>query len=157
MDSHILEIKETLSGECRQFHCAAVDRGEGWLVVRYMVPDAFVLDGVKIPKGALSFGYFWEDRPYNAYHFVEPTGTTLALYCNISESTCIREDVIHWRDLVVDVLILPDGRTRVLDVSELPASLPKAMVDSIFDTSNILITTGHNLLTELKTKTADYL
>ncbi|WP_461482607.1 ribonuclease FAU-1 family protein [Porticoccus sp.] len=157
MDKRILEIKETLSGEYLKFDCAVVDRGQGWLVVLYVVPDEVELDGVKIPRGSRSFGYFWEDRPYNAYHFVGPEGNTLALYCNLSDGTRIGDAVVHWRDLVVDVLILPDGTGRILDTHELPGSLSENLVNAILDTANLLKASGHNLLTELETKTAEYL
>ncbi|TNF08791.1 MAG: DUF402 domain-containing protein [Gammaproteobacteria bacterium] len=154
---HVLEIKETLSGERLKFCCDVVDRGQNWLVVLYIVPEEVVLDSVKIPRGTLSFGYFWEDRPYNAYHFVGSQGQTLALYCNVSDSTCIREDKIYWRDLMVDVLVFPDGTGRVLDINELPESLSVILADSILDTATTLIATRYSLLTELETKTADYL
>ncbi len=157
MKQHVLEIKETLSGERLQFCCDVVDRGQNWLVVLYIVPEEVVLGGVKIPQGSLSFGYFWEDRPYNAYHFIGSEGKTLALYCNVSNSTCMREDGIHWRDLMVDVLILPDGTGRILDINELPESLSTILADSILDTAKTLLATRHSLLTELETKTADYL
>ena len=58
---------------------------------------------------------------------------------------------------MVDVLILPDGTGHTLDINELPESLSAILVDSILDTAKTLIATRHSLLTELETKTADYL
>jgi predicted RNA-binding protein associated with RNAse of E/G family len=92
-------------------------------VVIYRMPAAYQLEDILLPEGTLSLGYFWQDKPYNAYHWIDEQQDTLALYFNVCDSTRIGVDVIEWRDLVVDVLITPDQRCRVLDESELPADL----------------------------------
>ena len=92
-------------------------------VVIYRMPRAMLLEDVQLAQGTVSYGYFWRDRPYNAYHWVDDDKHTLALYFNIADRTRIGHDTIEWRDLTVDVLLTPDGRCRVLDEDELPADL----------------------------------
>ena len=123
----ILEVKETLAGERREFRCDLVSLAVDEVVVSYRSPVAGVVEDVSLPAGTLSLGYFWEAHPYNAYHWLAPDGETLGLYFNISEATRITPERVEWRDLVVDVLVTPDGRCRVLDENELPANLDTAL------------------------------
>lgn len=157
MASSVVEIKESLTGEVHRFNCSLVERSAGELVVLYVVPGAVDLDGINIPPKTRSFGYFWESRPYNAYHFVTPQGKTLALYFNISDSTRIDMSVVTWRDLVVDVLVLPDGSVRQLDRELLPDTLPQALANHIHEVAAQLVGNARNLLSEMEQRTATYL
>lgn len=157
MSPDILEIKETLSGERRPYACTLVDRSPGCLVIRYVVPRDIFLGGVEIPAGTFSFGYFWLARHYNAYHFVTPQGQTLGLYCNVADRLRLQETSVSWRDLVVDVLILPDGSGRILDEDELPLSLPETSAIFILRTAEKLMAERKQLLSELEHRTAGYL
>ncbi len=123
MERRITEIKTTLGGERKTFDCELLRLDEHEAVVVYRMPRDVRLEDVLLPKATLSLGYFWRERPYNAYHWIDARGDTLALYFNIADRTRISPEVIEWRDLTVDVLITPDRRCRVLDEDELPPAL----------------------------------
>ncbi|HET8629413.1 MAG TPA: DUF402 domain-containing protein [Thermomicrobiales bacterium] len=123
----ILEVKETLAGEHQEFACSLLAAAPGEAVILYEMHRAGRVADLDLPAGTLSLGYFWEDRPYNAYHWLTPAGRTLALYCNIADRTRITPAAIAWRDLAVDVLATPDGRAQVLDEDELPPDLDPAL------------------------------
>ncbi|HET6781036.1 MAG TPA: DUF402 domain-containing protein, partial [bacterium] len=40
-------------------------------------------------------------------------------YVNLGDTVAFHEDGVEWRDLAVDILRTPDGRTQVLDTDEL--------------------------------------
>jgi len=119
----ITEIKTTLAGERKEFDCELLNHNPGEVVVIYRMPRDMQLEDVLLPKASVSFGYFWQDRSYNVYHWVDLRRNTLALYFNIADNTRISPRVVEWRDLTVDVFITPDGRCRVLDEDELPADI----------------------------------
>lgn len=125
--SAITEIKTTLAGERKTFTCELLHRGAGEIVVAYRMPRDVDLEDVRLRADTLSLGYFRENRPYNAYHWVDENLASVALYFNISDATRIAADSVAWRDLAVDVLITPDGRCRVLDEDELPADIDPAL------------------------------
>lgn len=127
MSRRITEIKTTLGGERKTFDCELLRLDEKEAVVVYRMPRDVQLEDVLLPEATLSLGYFWRARPYNAYHWVDPRGDTLALYFNIADRTRITPAAIEWRDLTVDVLITPDQRCRVLDEDELPPALDPAL------------------------------
>ncbi len=123
MTETVTEIKTTLAGEEKRFACELLARADAEAVVIYRMPRAVELEDIVLPENAISLGYFWAHKPFNAYHWLDPDGRSLALYFNISDGTRLGEHEIAWRDLAVDVLITPDLRCRVLDEDELPADL----------------------------------
>ncbi|MEM7562625.1 MAG: DUF402 domain-containing protein [Pseudomonadota bacterium] len=118
------------------------------------MPRAIELEDVTIPRDAVSYGYFWQDRPYNAYHWVDKNGQTLALYLNICDNTRIFANQIEWRDLVVDILITPDHRCRVLDEEELPDNLETDLRAHIEITRDWLCAQPQQLLSDIEQRTS---
>jgi predicted RNA-binding protein associated with RNAse of E/G family len=129
--TRITEVKTTLSGECKRFDCERIHYTSGEAVVAYRMPADLELEDLLLPKGTLSLGYFWEERDYNAYHWIDDKRQTLALYFNICDNTHISPGRVEWRDLTVDVLITPDQRCRVLDEDELPDDLDDELLCKI--------------------------
>jgi protein associated with RNAse G/E len=132
----ITEIKTTLTGERKEFDCELLWRAPGEAVVIYRMPRDVRLEDVLLRENTLSLGYFWENRPYNAYHWIDASLDSVALYFNVSDRTRISAEAVAWRDLAVDVLITPDGRCRVLDEDELPADIEPALrayIDAVRD------------------------
>ena len=128
MDRRIREIKHTLAGELKTFDCELLDYADDEVVVIYRMPRDVKLEDILLREGTVSLGYFWRDRPYNAYHWIDSNHDPVALYFNIADGTRISSRAVEWRDLAVDVLITPDGRCRVLDEDELPADIDPALM-----------------------------
>src|SRR5689334_7525097 len=111
----IVEVKEKLSGERHEFASDLLALETDEAVSLYTLPRDGRLGDVALVAGTRCLGHFWTTRPYNVYHAVDAAGQTLVFYINLSDRTVITPEMIHWRDLIVDVLITPDGRCRVLD------------------------------------------
>ena len=103
-----------------------------------------------MPEGSFTLGYFWQDRPYNVYHWLDPDERTLAYYANIADRTAITATTIAWRDLVVDVLIRPNGSVEVLDEDELPADLPPPVARRIDHARAALVAGAAALAAEIE-------
>lgn len=127
----IVEIKRTLAGVEKRFHCTLLAGGPDRAVVLWIATEPMHVHGIELPAGTVSFGHFWADRHYNAYHWVDDARATIGFYFNICDRVSIRPDVIDWRDLIVDVLVTPGGRLQVLDEHELPAQLDPDVAEHI--------------------------
>ena len=112
------------------------------------MPKDHLLEDVHLPAGCLSLGYFSEQHHYNAYHWVDDNGASLALYFNICDDTRITPGQVAWRDLTVDVLITPDLRCRVLDEDELPDDINPDLLGLINRTRDALVAAPDALLRE---------
>jgi hypothetical protein len=150
----IIEVKRTLAGTRKEFTCILCDLREDAAVVLYESWRDAEVAGLTLPRGTLSFGYFWSARLYNAYHWLTPNGQTLGLYFNISDHTRISPERICWRDLMVDVLVTPDGRCRVLDEEELPRDLEAELRQRIEATRDDLLAEHGTLLGQIERRSA---
>ncbi len=153
----ILEIKEALHGGRQEFACTPLTVGTDEAVLLYRVPRAGRVADLDLPTGTLSLGYFWTARPYNAYHWLTPEGRTLGLYVNIADRTRIAPEAVSWRDLVLDLLVTPDGRCRVLDEDELPADLDATLRATITAASAEALRDHAGLLAEIEGRSAPLL
>lgn len=76
-----------------------------------------------IPAGTYTFAYYWLDRPYNLYFWRDGHGDYLGSYFNIVRNTTVTGQAVTFEDLIIDLLVLPDGEYFVLDENELPEPL----------------------------------
>ena len=83
MVNSITEIKTTLSGERKKFECELLSLSDGEAVVIYRMPNDVQLEDVLLKKDTISIGYFWEEKSFNAYHWIDDQHNSLALYFNI--------------------------------------------------------------------------
>jgi hypothetical protein len=118
----VLEVKHRLDGGVRTYPCEAAEVAPDHAVLLYRLPGAGRVADLALPAGTLTVAYYWTDRPYNVYHWIAPSGDTLAYYFNLSGPVAIDDDRLEWEDLEVDVLVTPDGRVRVLDEDAVPAN-----------------------------------
>lgn len=118
----LLEVKRTLDGGEKRFECRVLSRAEDRVVVLFVATEAMQVHGVALPAGTVTFGHFWQARPYNVYHWLRPVdGAALGVYANLASDTRLDGDRLVWLDLIIDVLILPGGAPAILDQDELPA------------------------------------
>jgi protein associated with RNAse G/E len=127
-ERRIVEVKRTLDGKVIEYPAEALVVEDRRAVLLYRIEADEVIAGgrVTLPAGTLSFGYFWADRPYNVYHFVD-AGETLVYYVNVGLLRSIGDSEVVWDDYAVDVLASADGTAEVLDEDEVPEATPQAI------------------------------
>ncbi len=117
--SPIVEIKRRLDGSEARYPCdAALVEPARRAILIYVLDRSWAVPGVSLRPGMRTFGHFWHDRPFNVYHWLDGA-RTVGLYVNIGETSEISAERVVWNDYAVDVLVTPDGITRVLDEDEL--------------------------------------
>ena len=75
-----------------------------------------------IHKGTLTVEYFWPDRWFNIFKFLEPDGRLKYFYCNIAMPPEFVDGKIEYVDLDIDVIVLPDGSPQILDEDDFAIS-----------------------------------
>lgn len=71
-----------------------------------------------IRRGTISYEYYWLDRWYNVFKFMEPEGGLRNYYCNLNLPPRFENDVLDYVDLEIDVLVSKDFEVRILDREE---------------------------------------
>jgi predicted RNA-binding protein associated with RNAse of E/G family len=137
----------------KTFPCRLLERPAGAAVVLFVSTSPMQVADVSLPLGTVTFGHFWTDRPYNAYHWMSPAGATLGIYFNLADRTRIEPDgrALSWRDLTVDVLLRPDGRVAVLDEEDLPRDLDPATRATVERGKREITENASRLASELET------
>lgn len=79
-----------------------------------------VAEGVTFEPGDVFYEHYYDGKPYGLWQVLTPDESALKCwYCNISTPAEIGADTITFRDLLLDVLLLPNGAGRVLDRADL--------------------------------------
>ncbi len=103
----------------RQWPATIARRDESVIVL-----DAEFTDDVEhdllgvINRGTRTIEYYWFDRWYNVFRFLESDGKTKLFYCNVSMPPSLKHGTLTYIDLDIDILVRPDGSFAVLDQEE---------------------------------------
>lgn len=105
--------------EHRRWH-ASLLKQEGPLLVL----DAKFAEEVRhsrlglIERGTVSLEYYWLDRWFNVFRFLEPDGRLRSFYCNVNLPPEFDGRTLTYVDLDVDIIVQPDFAYEVLDRDE---------------------------------------
>jgi protein associated with RNAse G/E len=99
---------------------ARVARREGPLIVLHAEFEFDVQHHLlgDIRRGTRTIEYYWLDRWYNVFQFLEPDGSTRLYYCNINTPPALAGEVLSYIDLDIDVVVQPDLSFEVVDEDE---------------------------------------
>ncbi|MDR0126341.1 MULTISPECIES: DUF402 domain-containing protein [Bacillus] len=123
----VIERKMRYDGEVEEHTCQLLNAQEEQVVLFHKIEKTFTMiagDGaVTIPKGSYTTAYYWKNRPYNVYFWRDDQGNELGSYFNMVRNTWFEDQKVIFEDLIIDLLVLPNGAFFVLDEDELPESL----------------------------------
>jgi len=92
----------------------------------WTMPDADV-EGVRFITGGKVLEFFSSSKPFNVFQVFGPNGAFTGIYANVTAPARLDLDevgqpVITWEDHWLDVVRLPNGDMKVLDMDELEES-----------------------------------
>lgn len=124
---YVKERKTRYDGSVAEYECRFVRQRDHELVLLYEIPQSFQMAVAgrpfRIPAGTFTVAYYWTQRPYNVYHWRTADGTYLGSYFNIVRDTVFGQGMVSYTDMIVDLMVMPDGSYTVLDQDELPEPL----------------------------------
>lgn len=121
------ERKRYLSGAEVTFECELVALEDRFGILKYVIDQQWQLHGLTLGPGAVTYAFYWVDRPYNLYWWLDEDGETIGHYFNLADSVELSAREFVWRDLVVDILVLPTGQVQVVDEEQVPDALDEAL------------------------------
>src|ERR1700704_1061648 len=122
-DQIIVRVLKYDGVESRRWY-ARLDRQDGSLVVLHATFDDEVQHDLlgNIKRGTRTIEYYWLDRWYNIFRFLESDGATKLYYCNVNMPPSINGGILSYIDLDIDILVRPDFSYQVLDLEEFAAN-----------------------------------
>ena len=121
--NNYLEIKRHKNKPEQRFHCELLHRESGYAVLRYVAEASGLIGDMSIAPGSTTVAHYWQDRPYVAWRMFDLNKSLIGTLFHICTNVCIREDLLRYDDLLLDIWIAPDGKIRVLDEDELQACI----------------------------------
>ncbi len=125
------EIKYHYSGKVSEAECWRVHLEQGMAVLKYYFRTEWQVDELSLGPPMYTYAFYWEDRPYNLYLWYRADGSLDAAYFNVVDSVSAGRERVEYRDLIVDVLLYPDGTQTVLDRHELPDGMSAELMEYI--------------------------
>jgi protein associated with RNAse G/E len=71
-----------------------------------------------VARGTLSIEYYWLNRWYNIFRFLNPNGELRSFYCNVNIPPVFDGRVLSYVDLDIDILVAPDMSYQIVDEDE---------------------------------------
>lgn len=72
----------------------------------------------EIKRGTRLIEYYWLDRWYNVFRFLEDNGGTRLYYCNVNKPPAFDGQTLSYIDLDIDLIVRPDYSYEVQDLEE---------------------------------------
>ena len=155
----IIERKIRYNSTIVDHNCLLLEKQSQSIVLFHEVQYSFTMTAndtkLTIPKGSYTIAYYWRDRPYNLYVWRDIKGKYLGSYFNIVKNTQIKDEVVSFEDLIIDIMVLPNGEYFILDEDELPEPLGNFEGGYVKEALHILTDTIKTFLPKIIKGTAD--
>ncbi|MCD6518371.1 MAG: DUF402 domain-containing protein [Anaerolineae bacterium] len=90
-------------------------------------PYSFDLGPFTLEPGDIFIECYYPQHWFNIFKIYDASGLLKGWYCNITTPARVSIEEIVWKDLALDLLILPDGHRQLLDEKEFAElELPQA-------------------------------
>lgn len=77
---------------------------------------------IRFERGDRFTEYYYLDRPHALWKIERPDGALKGWYCNVNTLPVREGTTLSFNDLILDVLVYPDGRFMALDRDEFAAA-----------------------------------
>ncbi|AMM93103.1 hypothetical protein UP17_11755 [Peribacillus simplex] len=148
----IIERKIRYDSVVVEHDCLLLKSQNQNVVLFHKVMDSFTMVAgptkLTIPIGSYTIAYYWKDRPYNLYIWRDYEGKYIGSYFNIVKNTDMTDKLVSFEDLIIDIMVLPDGDCFILDEEELPVPLEQFENGSVKQTLNSLLDSIDSLLSQ---------
>jgi uncharacterized protein len=106
------------------WHGEVIQRTDDLLLLQaiWQGPGEPRVGSIRFEAGDRFLEYYYPGRPYAIWQIARPDGTLKGWYCNVSTPPVERDGVLRFDDLLLDVLVYPDGSYTVLDEDDFAAA-----------------------------------
>lgn len=145
------ERKRFLSETEITYDCELVALCDGLGILKYSIDQQWQVGSLILRPGSVTYGFYWPDRSYVLYKWLNKNRDALGDYFNIADSVMLSVQEFSWRDLVVDILVLPTSHIEILDEDEIPEYLDAEMRVYIESAKRMLLRDYPSVIAETNT------
>ena len=144
----IIEEKMNYNGEIDRVKCLLLRKTTNEVVLLYRISKIYKKNEFNLPLGSFTIAYYYFNKPYNLYHWISPQGESIGYYFNIVKDVKMNNNILFYKDLIVDILVDNNLDHHILDLDELPYPL------ELFENGKVKLNIDEFLLN--KKKKIDY-
>lgn len=144
MPATITEIKHNVNKPDQTFECNLVRHDGDRILISYMSSRPYQIRDTVVASGTLTLGYYQEGLPYIVWKMIGPDNRLTGYYIHLCDRIRIKDDVVEYRDLLLDVWFSPDGSHRLLDDDELEEAVTTGFLDE--DTATAVRQTASSVI-----------
>ncbi|MEI3611495.1 DUF402 domain-containing protein [Pseudogracilibacillus sp. SO30301A] len=139
----VIERKIRYNTTIVEHSCMLLEAKNQNIVLFHKIATSFTMitdqNKLTIPEGSYTLAYYWKDQPFNLYIWRDKNGNYLGSYFNIVKNTCLADNLLSFEDLIIDVVVFPNGDYFILDEDELPKPLAQFENGFVLQSLNSLI------------------
>ena len=140
----IEEIKRHPDGHEVRFDLQLVQRHPHLIVAAFVHPKELQRDGFVFERGAVSYGFFWNRRPYVMYRMLDLQGQLVASRFDVVEDVRLAERTVTYTDLYLDLWVDSSGTPHLRDEDEVSEAfdnglLSRSQLQKIEQTKELLL------------------
>lgn len=120
-------------------------------VLKYNFIQKWQVHSLELGPPMYTFAFYWERHPFNLYLWYRADGSLDAAYFNVVDAVSLDQKQVKYRDLIVDVLLYPNGEYTVLDRHELTDDMPDEILTYIEAAQKELESRGKEIVAEART------
>jgi predicted RNA-binding protein associated with RNAse of E/G family len=143
--------------EVWHYEGTVLERGENYVLIEAIFARDYPTDYHFFRRGDRMLEWFYTDRGYNVFQMHDADdGRLKGWYCNITRPARLEAEAVTAEDLALDLMVYPNGQTRLLDEDEFealqldPASRAQAL--AALETLLALVACGEEMFHPLKTQ-----
>jgi len=123
-----VETKRHLNKPTQTYTCDLVQRGEDWVVLKYVSDRAWQISDVVLPSGTCTLAYYKVGADCLVWKMNDPDGQLLGHLFHICKDVVIEDHRLEYLDLLLDVWVDSKGIPTLLDVDDLDECLRLGIV-----------------------------
>jgi hypothetical protein len=124
----ILELKRHLNKPDESYWCDLLQRGQDWIVIKYISDRPGRVGGVAFDAGSTTFAYYRTGMGYVVWKMLNPQQGLVGHLFHICRDLQVQSDRVEYLDLLLDIWVDPVGRMTILDRDELHAGVSNGVV-----------------------------
>ncbi|MCH1627510.1 DUF402 domain-containing protein [Fredinandcohnia sp. SECRCQ15] len=154
---NIIERKIRYDSTTVDHHCRLLKEDSQKIVLLHKIEESFSMKvderELTIQKGSYTIAYYWIDKPYNLYFWRDAKGNYLGSYFNIVRDTTVTDKMVSFEDLIIDILVLPNGENFILDENELPEPIEQFEDGYVLNALNLILEVIDSIIQNVKLET----
>ncbi len=124
----ITEVRQHVMTRPSYFHCSLLRRTEDEVWLEYRSAREGVIKGVRVPAGSRTVARYRRKADHVPWRITAPNGVEVCSVVHLADRLRLADDRVSYRDLLLDVLLLPGKPPEIVDQDDLARAVAEGLL-----------------------------